>query len=400
MRRMSYKDKFFSRDSLIGAINFLFKALPMYILASVIKRIKVDNDIWLISERPFEAKDNGYHLFKYIRENHKTINCFYVIDKASIDLPKLLLYGNVIPFYSYKHYLYYYISSKHITTHGSGYGMMPDVFACRLLERIFKMKTKKVYLKHGILYNNIQALYKERTGVDLFICGAKPEYEFVKKEFGYNENEVKYLGLARFDSLIEPYVSEEQIMIMFTWRRWLVRLDDTEFIESEYYKRIDSLLNSKKLNNLIKRKNFKVKFCLHPRFQKFRHLFTSYNSKITILNAEDTDIHRLLKSSKLLITDYSSIFFDFSYIKKPVLYYHFDYKEFKTNQYNEGYFNYEKNGFGPVINEEDTLIKELEEYVRNNYANKAEYNQRINEFFPLRDNKNCQRNYQQIVNLK
>ena len=38
-------------------------------------------DIWLISERGTEAKDNGYWMFKYIRENHPEINVYYLIDK-------------------------------------------------------------------------------------------------------------------------------------------------------------------------------------------------------------------------------------------------------------------------------------------------------------------------------
>ena len=43
-------------------------------------------------------------------------------------------------------------------------------------------------------------MYKS-TKFDKFICGAKPEYEFIKNKFGYDDKRVKYLGFCRFDNL-------------------------------------------------------------------------------------------------------------------------------------------------------------------------------------------------------
>lgn len=399
MRRMTTREKIFSIKALQGLINFIVKAFPMFLLAKILKNQKKYKNVWLFAERSSEARDNGYHLFKYIREKHSNIGCYYVIEENSKDVSRVEPYGNVISFYSYKHYLYYYLAEKHITTHGSGYGMMPDTFACRLLERFFKNKVKKIYLKHGILFNHIQGLVKERSGIDLFVCGAKPEYEFVRKSFGYSKKEVKYLGLARFDSLINSESNKGQIMIMFTWRRWLNRLNDDQFRKSRYFTELDSFLQSDKFNNLINNHNLKVKFCLHPRLQKFRDLFSADNPNITIVNTQNTDIQELLKSSSLLITDYSSVFFDFAYMQKPIIYYHFDFERFKKEQYNEGYFKYSKHGFGPLVKTQDKLIERLEKFIESNYLIDDKYNQRINYFFPLIDNKNCERNFQQILNM-
>ena len=58
----------------------------------------------------------------------------------------------------------------------------------------------------------------------------------------------------------------------------------------------------------------------------------------------------LFKKGALLITDYSSVAFDFAYLKKPVLYYQ------STNDYHfnldESYFDYETMGFGEVCRSE------------------------------------------------
>lgn len=49
-----------------------------------------------------------------------------------------------------------------------------------------------------------------------------------------------------------------------------------------------------------------------------------------------------------MVTDYSSVAFDFAYMKKSLVYAQFDREAFFEGQtYDEGYFNYETDGFGP-----------------------------------------------------
>ncbi len=63
----------------------------------------------------------------------------------------------------------------------------------------------------------------------------------------------------------------------------------------------------------------------------------------------------ILTDSSLLVTDYSSVFFDFAYMDKPVLYFWFDDENFFA-QYEKGYFNCRKDGFGPVVKTKDGVI--------------------------------------------
>ncbi|MBR5258025.1 MAG: hypothetical protein IKV51_03670, partial [Clostridia bacterium] len=43
-------------------------------------------DTWLISERGYDARDNGYCFFRYLRRNHPDIRAVYVITRDSPDL--------------------------------------------------------------------------------------------------------------------------------------------------------------------------------------------------------------------------------------------------------------------------------------------------------------------------
>ena len=64
----------------------------------------------------------------------------------------------------------------------------------------------------------------------------------------------------------------------------------------------------------------------------------------------------MLKESSMLITDYSSVFFDVAYMHKPIIYYQFDRDAFRQGHYQEGYFSYD-DGFGPVAFDTESLLK-------------------------------------------
>ena len=101
----------------------------------------------------------------------------------------------------------------------------------------------------------------------------------------------------------------------------------------------------------------------------------------------------------VLITDYSSVFFDVGYMEKPVIYYQFDQEEFRKYHYQEGYFFYEKHGFGPVVLTEEALLKALRECAQNDFRMQKEYRDRLDAFYPVRDAKNCERTYQILQNM-
>ena len=125
---------------------------------------------------------------------------------------------------------------------------------------------------------------------------------------------------------------------------------------------------------------------------KYINCFNINNkSNIRIANVKTEDIQKLLKESALLITDYSSVYMDFAYMKKPIIYFQFDQEEYRSKQYEEGYFNYNRNGFGDVITDEKSTIIKIEEYIENDYKIEKKYMNRMNNFFELNDSNNSER---------
>ena len=164
--------------------------------------IKKYSNIWLISERGDEARDNGYIFYKYMKKNHPEIKVKYLISKHSLDVKKINV-EDIVYLRSNLHFKLY-ISSKYlISTHL--FGFAPEFRAFNKLFKIskfFDTKAKKVFLQHGIIYNYLKEATKDYTSIDLFICGAKPEYDYILDKYGYDKSTVKYTGLARYDKLI------------------------------------------------------------------------------------------------------------------------------------------------------------------------------------------------------
>ena len=77
-----------------------------------------------------------------------------------------------------------------------------------------------------------------------------------------------------------------------------------------------------------------------------------------IYNLSDYDeISDLYLVSDLLITDYSSVFFDYAILKRPMLFYMYDYDEYRT-QMHDFYFDIDELP-GPIIKSQKRLLREI-----------------------------------------
>ncbi|EAH7076795.1 capsular biosynthesis protein, partial [Campylobacter jejuni] len=85
-----------------------------------------------------------------------------------------------------------------------------------------------------------------------------------------------------------------------------------------------------------------------------------------IIPSVEMSMQKLFCESSLMITDYSSVAFEMAVLKKPVIYYQFDKNElFSRHIYTQGYFDYNKDGFGTVVLDIDNLLYELKMKLQN-----------------------------------
>lgn len=389
--------------------GYLLQMIFYYIVSIFYKDREKYKDAWLICERGTEARDNGYWMFKYIREKHPEQKIYYIIDsKNQMDYKKVKALGEVIQFKSFEHRMAFILSNIYISTH---IGYMTN-WNYLLYKKLFDRKNKKkyVFLQHGIIGNSdlSNILNKQINQIDLFITSTKEERNAILNnyDYGYRSEEVVLTGLARFDNL-NNYKVKNQILLMPTWRNYLVnpsyKKEKNEFekifLKSEYYKTYKSLLDSDKLKKILNKYKMNLVFYPHYEMQKYIKFFNNNNPNITIASKNDTDIQDLLKESKVLITDYSSVYFDFAYMKKPEIFYQFDKKDFTEKQYKEYKKQHNNKEFGKVLKTEDEVIEELEKILKNGCKMEEKYIEMVEDTFAYIDNNNCKRIYEEIIKL-
>lgn len=383
----------------IVSLALLIVAFPYAVYLKI-----VEKNIWLICERRMEARDNGYVFFKYVVNNIDSIHAYYAIDKKSNDYKKLHKYGGkIISFGSIRHRAYYLACDALIS---SVKNCGPDDLLGFLVRKLHLMEKKIYFIQHGITKDNSDWLYYKETRFRAFICGAYPEYEFVSKYFGYPNNSVIFAGgMCRYDYLHDmDKQAQKYILIMPTWRKWLKRgnpylreIEHTHtFTETRYYKNWAGLIHSKDLFYIAEKNNFKFVFYLHPMMRCFIGTFKSENSNVIIANERDYDIQELIRNASMLITDYSSVFFDFIYMKKPIIFFQFDVSDFRKFHYTRGYFRYDDNPFSNAVNCIEDVNAKLEDTIYHEFSVSDEYLEEHKKYFPLYDAKNSERTFEAI----
>ncbi len=360
-------------------------------------------NLWIVSEMEHTARDNGYWFFKYMRENYPDREVYYPIQFNSPDYEKVAKLGNVIRHGSFKHHIYTWCAKADISSR-TGRGL-PAPFMSRLFQVRGFYPFKSVFLQHGVNMSAAPFLERKRNRIDLFITSTEAEAKGLVDDLGYSEKQIKVIGLTRYDQLNEFTVTQNQILLMPTWRWWLYpdlgRITEQDRLavkNSTYVKTYREFLGNEKLNAFLKGMGLKLLFFPHNQMQPFIEEFKG-NDNIVIASTENYDVQTALKESAYLITDYSSISFDFAYMKKPMCYFQFDYAEFREKHYQEGYFSYKNDGFGRIVETVDSLVDEIISAYNNGFNMSDEYKQRVDTTFKYRDNNNSKRTFEAIENL-
>lgn len=376
----------------------VFLLIVLWPVATILRKTsKAYRHLWLVAERGFDARDNGYWFFRYLREKQPQVNTCFVIDKASPDYGKIARIGDTVPLASLRHYLMYLAADYLISTHVQP--AAPNLVIYRHLRKIgIHPRGKQVFLQHGITKDAVKSLCYPNLKVDFFSCGGKMEYDYLSSQFGFPEGIVQYTGFCRYDNLTRGNHPSNEILVMPTWRGANYPQGE-QFYETPFYKHFQSLLDNPRLLKLLEERDLKLIFYPHIELQKELDKFKSPSERVILASWRDYDVQTLLMRCNLLITDFSSVFFDVGYMEKPIIYYQFDQEEFRKIHYKEGYFSYDKHGFGPVVKTEDALLDTLLASAQDDFRMEEEYHDRLDAFFPIRDEKNCERTYQALCGL-
>lgn len=349
-------------------------------------------EIYIFMDRRDSTGDNGEHLFRYAIEQNDGISKYFALEKECNEFKKLKKeYGkNIIEFGSLKHKILYMFADKFIGS--QGYKKHVNPFADKNLKLVQGISTPPIYfLQHGVVkYNRTNWLRKFDFNFSLLLTVSDLDYNAFVENYNYDKEIIQNLGFPRFDNLTNENLKKE-IIIIPTWRQALKTEED--LLSSEYYTRWNNLLKNKELMDFAKENGYKIVYKPHPNSKKFSEFFNTEYVEVD----EKRRFHDILCESALMITDYSSVHFDFAYLNKPVIYYQYGNPSIEIPELGDSLIDEDACTFGAVIKEEEDLINKIKEYIVNDCKIEEEYRDRVINFFKFNDKNNCKRVYEWIL---
>lgn len=379
----------FSSVTLTAAL-YRIAYIPLFILMG-------NKKIWIYTDRRNQSGDNGEHLFSYSIQQDDSVKKYFAIKSDCADYKRLKkTYGNrILRFGSAKHKLLHLLAEKVISSHPAINIFNPflkddDTIRNNDLNLYTGLITSQVYfLQHGIpKYAMPNWLRKYDHNIALLLAVSQQDYDSYVKYYNYDEEIIQILGYPRYDYLTNENL-KKQIVIIFSWRHKIKTKES--LIKSEYFARINNLINNERFIETARQYGYEIIVKMHPMMVQHIDLFDK-NEYVTF--DEATTYHELICDSALMITDYSSVAFDFAFLKKPVIYYQYgdDYHfDVETN-----YFDEKKSGFGEIIESESNLVDKIHHYLKNDCTMEEKFKDNVNKFFKYHDRNNSKRVYQWI----
>lgn len=353
-------------------------------------------EIWLISDRINRGDDNGECFFRYLSEHpQKDVSAYFVVDKHCPAYKQMKKYGKVISVYSWKHKMYHLLSDYVISSQANKPVINPFGKIFYHYSDLLYNK-RNIFLQHGVTKDD-QSAWLNRFNRNLygFVVATKAEYNSIfDADYFYEPKNVWLTGMPRYDRLYND--EKKYITIMPTWRKalsagttaageWKV---SSEFGESDYFKFYNGLLNHKRLIEEAEKRGYTLCFMPHPNITQALPLFDR-DERVQFWDASKS-YRDVFAQADLMVTDYSSVAFDFAYLRKPIVYSQFDKDKFFSggHSYTEGYYDYQTDGFGEIVETLEQLVDKLIEYMDNDCELKEKYRERIENTFAYAD-KNC-----------
>lgn len=200
-------------------------------------------------------------------------------------------------------------------------------------------------------------IMKKLNQISYYITSAEGIEDIFMNAFQLKADQIKPLGLPRTDLLyansLKRLNTKETIKQKELETNKKIRVLYAPTFRNENQNRtvpclLDFDLLQKEVGN-----HFELAFRSHPT--------SSYNKQEGYLDYSDKSYLEIMQSTDILITDYSSIFFDFLYYNKPVIIYIPDYEEY-TTKHRELYIHPETLFTDSVCSTIKELIEKLKEY--------------------------------------
>lgn len=206
--------------------------------------------------------------------------------------------------------------------------------------------------------STIKRNLKSHSSYSKVIVSCEEVIPIFSNAFGIDSKKVIATGLPRADIFFKDSV---MLSIKNSMKNKYTQLVDKKVIlyaptfrDDERHRSNYGLDIKKMVNNLNSDELLIIKS--HPFERGNFKIHKNHQNKVLDLSSED--INDLLIISDILITDYSSVIFEYAILRKPMIFFAYDLDKYK-NELRGFYYEYESFVPGPIVKSTDDLLEKL-----------------------------------------
>lgn len=289
--------------------------------------------IWLLGENEgTTANNNAFTLWRYIVAQTDGVGAYFVLTDTEEHrrfcrtlLPEEQTH---ILWKNSRRHLRLYRAADLFLVSFSVRDILPDRL-CGMRIR-FRLKKPLVYLQHGTTAIKKLGYTGDSYGNHLLrfmVYNPLISAEIVRRN-GFAPYQLWFAGFhPRYQEMARRLLLQRQkqerpqgIVWFLTWREYFT---DTDTVRG-FLQTVRAVLTDPRLNAFLERSGETLTLCIHHLFDQtagaeLLALRQELSSRIRLVRQQEVDVMSLLLENRLLITDYSSVGFDFAFLGRPVL---------------------------------------------------------------------------------
>lgn len=351
-----------------------------------------------------QFSDNPRALYEYIKENHPQFKLYWSVDSKLIQNFKEKDI-RVVPRFSIK-WLFLMATAKYWISNSRMPIWIPKPKHTTYIQtwhgtplKKLAMDIQEVYMPGTDTENYKNEFLKEAANWDYLVSPNAYSTEIFRRAFAY-KNEILETGYPRNDYLYEVN-NEESISIIKknhdipldkkiilyapTWR-------DDQYDEIGKYK-FDLELDLARLKETLG-EEYIIVLRLHYLVASKLEL-SGYEGFVYDFSQHE-DIRELYMISDLLITDYSSVFFDFANLKRPMIFFVYDIEDYR-DRLRGFYFDFEEKAPGPLVKTTEEVISEIQKFEADGFAVPPNFDEFYNRFCAWEDGQASKRVVDEVI---
>lgn len=288
-----------------------------YYLAKIVPMKKI---ILLFEKEGSRYEESASVLYEKLIDNGYK-NAYFILDKNYPYMDRIdeKYKKNIIFKTTFKHYFLFFKSKTFLGSEAMVHAIDLRIANRRAMKKLARKDMNYVFLQHGVMYmvsldSESRKFFrpKKTKGKYRVVVSSKAEERHFTDLANYKPEMIYISGLPKYDRNVLND-DADKITIMPTWRPWEYNEARYDFSTTKYYQMIQRIFNA-----IPKKLRENVIILPHPLFWD---AVKDADFELRPYLNVDSKYDDVLKQTKVLITDYSSIAYDAFYRGSNVIFY-------------------------------------------------------------------------------